>query len=233
MFILKRRNLIITLVLVITFLTFIFSITALVNSSVTKADASGIKIVLDAGHGGVDAGVSGVATGVKESELNLAIVKKVERYFLDAGFSVTLTRKTSAGLYGVATKNRKKKDMEARKAIIEKENPTLLISVHMNNYSLKSRRGAQVFYTSNEEKSKVLANCIQTSFNDMEECVKKTNPILGDYYILNCTNTPGVIAECGFLSNDEDEALLITEEYQQKIAYAIFKGAINYLSLTS
>lgn len=78
-----------------------------------------------------------------------------------------------------------------------------------------------------------LAECVQNSFNDMPESVKKYSPLTGDYYILNCSEYPSVIAECGFLSNPQDESLLITEEYQYKVAYSIFKGIVSYLAETS
>ena len=120
--------------------------------------------------------------------------------------------------------------MQARKDIILKERPDLVVSVHLNKFSLSSRRGAQVFYREDSEQGKILAKSIQNSFNSMEEAPRQSSPLAGDYYLLNCSEYPSVIAECGFLSNSEDEALLVTEDYQSKIAYAIFKGIVEYLS---
>ena len=233
MFVLKRKNIIIVFVLLVIVVTSIVCFSALGNLSVNVKNKDKITIVLDAGHGGVDGGVSGVITGVKESEINLKVVKKIQKYVISAGLDVVLTRSSDAGLYGVATTGRKKKDMLKRKEIIEGANPTLVISVHMNKYSLQSRRGAQVFYKGGDDNSKILALGLQNSFNEMEEASRDCQILTGDYYILNCTNYPSVIAECGFLSNPDDEALLITDEYQDKIAYAIFKGIIAYLSETS
>ncbi len=233
MVVLKRKNLIIVSVLLVTLFAFILCIGAINSKPVGEASANKVKIVLDAGHGGVDGGVYGVLTGVKESELNLKVVKKLENYLISAGMSVTLTRNSDAGLYGAATKNLKKRDMQKRKEIIEDANPDLVVSVHMNKYSLSTRRGAQVFYKQNDEKGKILAQSIQNCFNNMEESSRQCSVLSGDYYILNCTNYPSVIAECGFLSNKDDEALLITEEYQDKVAYAIFKGIVGYLSETT
>ncbi len=233
MFVIKRRNIIIVAVLIATMLTFLLCFSALSTARAGSVEQTGIKIVLDAGHGGVDGGVNGVKTGVKESELNLSVVKKLEKYLIDAGFRVVLTRSSNAGLYGLATKNLKKKDMEKRKQIILEENPTLVISVHMNKYSLSSRRGAQVFYKAKDENSKILANSIQSCFNSMAEATRQSSALTGDYYILNCSNVPSVIAECGFLSNPQDEQLLITDEYQNKIAYNIYKGIVSYLAETS
>lgn len=233
MLVVKKRSLIIISVLIATFITFVFCFSALSGKPAGDASANKIKIVLDAGHGGKDGGVSGIMTGVKESELNLKVVKKVEKYLIGAGMSVVLTRSSDAGLYGVATKNLKRKDMEKRREIINKTQPTLVISIHMNYYGNTTRRGAQVFYKENDLQGHILASSIQNSFNDMEEATRDVEALKGDYYILNCTEFPSIIAECGFLSNPEDEALLITDEYQESIAYAIFKGVVGYLAQTT
>lgn len=185
-------------------------------------------IVIDAGHGGVDAGVHGVTTSVKESDVNLAIARQLKGYFADAGFTVIMTRNNNGGLYGLSTKGFKMRDMKKRKEIIENCNADMVISVHQNFCPLPSRRGGTVFFDKDSECGKALANCIQTSLNNMEECVKKNEALVGDYYMLKCTANPSVIVECGFLSNAEDEKLLISEEYQKSIAYAIFKGAVAY-----
>ncbi len=233
MIIIKRRNLIIVTVLIIVFLTSILCFRAISVNPVGQAGANKIKIVLDAGHGGIDGGVSGVSSGVKESELNLKVVKKLEKHLIDAGMLVYLTRNSDAGLYGVANSSLKRKDMENRKKIIEKVKPNLVISIHMNKYSVSTRRGAQVFYNSENEKSKVLAECVQSSFNAMEEATRSCSALAGDYYIVKCTKYPSIIAECGFLSNPEEEALLLTDKYQESLAYNIFKGIAEYLAQTT
>ena len=120
--------------------------------------------------------------------------------------------------------------MEARVKIVNESKADILISVHLNTYSDRSRRGAQVFFRSGDENGKILSECIQKSLNEMEESVKKVSPLSGDYFILNETIVPSVICEYGFLSNSEDEKLLLTEEYQQKIAYSTYLGALSYFS---
>lgn len=224
----KKKKLVIISVLLITALTFVFCFSMLIIKPAVDVPGK-IKVVLDAGHGGIDVGVSGVLTKVPESEINLKIVKKLERYLSDAGMIVVLTRSSDAGLYGLATQNRKKKDMQKRKEIIENAKPNLVVSIHLNEYSVSSRRGAQVFYKPNDGNGKKLALSVQSSFNSMEEAVRSCSALTGDYYILNCSEYPSIIAECGFLSSPEDEALLITDEYQDAIAYAIFKGIVEYL----
>ncbi len=233
MFVLKKRNIVIISVIFISVMTVILCLGVLKGGNAESLNKSSVKIVLDAGHGGIDNGVVGVNTKVKESELNLDLVKKLKSLLEDAGFSVVLTRSSDAGLYGVATDNLKKKDMLKRKEIICEANPTLVVSIHMNKYSLSTRRGAQVFFKASDEKGKLLANCIQNSFNGMQEAVRTCSALSGDYYILNCSDYPSVIAECGFLSSPEDEALLITEEYRNSLSYAIFKGIVSYLAESS
>ncbi len=186
------------------------------------------KVVVDVGHGGIDAGVRGRTTNVKESDLNLAVSKKLANYFVEGGMSAVLTRNNDVGLYGTATSNLKRKEMQKRKEIICGEKPNIVISIHMNYYPLSSRRGAQVFYKKGDETSKYLANCIQDSLNGLYAEVKDYSPLVGDYYVLNCTEIPSVLVECGFLSNEEDEKLLITEDFQKDLAFRIFSGVVKF-----
>ncbi|MBO4251608.1 MAG: N-acetylmuramoyl-L-alanine amidase [Clostridia bacterium] len=232
MFVVRKRNFIIFTALFLTAITFVLCFAALAKTSAIAAK-SGVKVVLDAGHGGIDGGVSGIKTGVHESDINLAIVKKLEKYLIDAGITVVLTRSSSAGLYGVASSTLKRRDMEKRKAIIQKAQPTLVVSVHMNYYPNSSRRGGQVFFKKGSEKSEILAKSIQKSLNTLYADVKDYSPLTGDYYILNCTEYPTVIAECGFLSNLVDESLLTDENFRSELAYSLFYGIINYLTESS
>ena len=232
MFVLKKRNIIIATALVLTLITFVLCFAALSKTDAIAAK-SGVKIVLDAGHGGIDGGVSGRTTGVHESDINLAVVKKLETYLMDAGITVVLTRNSEAGLYGVASSTLKRRDMEKRKEIIEKAEPTLVVSIHMNYYPNSSRRGGQVFFKSGSEKSENLAKSVQKGLNSLYTDVKDYTPLIGDYYILNCTDYPSIIAECGFLSNPEDERLLTDENFQSELAYSLFYGIIDYLAESS
>ena len=78
--------------------------------------------------------------------------------------------------------------------------------------------------------AKALAVSVQEKFNLMERATRTCNALTGDYYLLNCSEFPSIIAECGFLSNQEEEALLISDDYQEEIAYAIYQGIVGYLS---
>ena len=183
-------------------------------------------IVIDAGHGGIDGGVAGTLTNVKESELNLAVAYLLKHEIEKHGFRAVMTRTDKNGLYGLKGKGFKRRDMEKRKEIILKSKANMVISIHMNEFPLSSRQGPQVFFDKNSESSRLLAESIQKALNGFTGndhiCLK------GDYYILKCTSSPSVIVECGFLSNAEDERNLMKEEYQKKIATKIFEGILLY-----
>ncbi len=187
-------------------------------------------IVIDAGHGGMDNGVKGVATKTDEADINLAIARYLKGQFVNAGFNCVMTRNTEAGLYGTTDKGFKMRDMKKRREIIEQSDADMVISVHQNFCPLPSKRGGIVFYDKNSQSGTALAQKIQAELNGLKECVKANEALPGDYYMLKCTPSPSVIVECGFLSNAKEDELLNTEDYRKAIAYAIFKGAVNYLA---
>ena len=222
----KKRVLIV--VATIIFAGAVLGVCCGVGASTSTFNQGEKVIVIDAGHGGIDAGVIGVATSSKESDINLSISRQLKSYFISAGFKVVMTRTNNGGLYGSSTSGFKKRDMQKRKQIIQENNADMVISVHQNFCPIPSRRGGTVFYDKNSDVSSDLAKCIQKCLNGMDECVSQNTALTGDYFMLKCTKSPSVIVECGFLSNSEDDKLLSTEEYQKKIAYAIFKGAVAY-----
>ena len=206
-----------------------------VKSAVAPAAAmrtAGMKIVLDAGHGGIDGGVTGKTSGVKESDLNLEITYLTAEKFREAGFEAVLTRKTDEGLYGAATKGFKKRDMQKRREIIEEERPAAVISIHQNFYPSSFSRGGQVFYLKDSEAGAALAERLQKAFNALYggKGVKKRVKATGDFFMLSCTEYPSALVECGFLSNPKDEALLLTDDFKRAVAEAIAEGTIAYLS---
>lgn len=214
----------------------VISTSFLANKAVPAANmedsaSAQFVVVLDAGHGGIDPGGIGIATKVKEADLNLTIVFKLKQLLESMGINVVLTRADANGLYHIYTKRYKKEDMAKRKEIIEKARPDLVVSVHMNRYTNPSLRGAQAFYDETNEQGKLLAEFVQTEFNEKLEATNRESTF-GDYFMVKCTDAPSIIAECGFLSNKTDEALLINPEYQDRVAYTIFCGIIRYLNHT-
>ena len=191
-----------------------------------------IKIVLDAGHGGIDGGVTGITTGTKESDLNLAITLRLKETLDDMGFETLLTRKTEAGLYDTATDGFKRQDMQRRKEIVQNADPALVISVHQNRYPSTSVRGAQVFFRRGDSQGERLAFSLQEKLNALYkmERVKGRKHTPSEYFMLSCTENPSVIVECGFLSSPADEKLLLSPTWQKRLAESIAAGVVAYLA---
>lgn len=187
-------------------------------------------IVIDAGHGGPDPGSIGFKTKTFEADLNLKISNKLKEKLEASEINVVLTRKGEDALAEGRGRAFKKKDMELRKEIIKETRPNMVISVHQNSFTNHSLHGAQVFYDKTSDISKQIAELIQKEFqNSLDGANKCVSP--GDYYMLKCTSAPSVIVECGFLSNETEEKLLLTDEYQDKIVNAIYLGIINFLQI--
>ena len=187
-------------------------------------------IVIDAGHGGRDGGAVGKTTGISESVLNLQYALCLKEACEQFGFDVVLTRSTMDGLYDESAANKKKSEMEKRKNIINNSNADLVISLHMNSFPLSSSEGAQVFYAKGSEQGFNLAKSIQNSLSKSFESARDYVTV-GDYFVLNYSNIPATLVECGFLSNPEEEKLLQTEEYRKNFCYSILAGVINYFEM--
>lgn len=186
-------------------------------------------VVIDAGHGGADPGVTGIRTGVKESDLNLKTALVLGEIFLSAGYRPVQTRKTEESTVEGAFD--KTADMEARREVIKKSAPEAVISLHMNKYPDASRRGVQVFYTT--DASKELAERLQKHLNqtmNVPTLNREFEPICGDYYIADNESVPSVIVECAFLSNPIDEALITNADYRLRLASEIQVAVARYLS---
>ena len=216
----RKRTVVIVLSAVLALVT-VFATAATVIAS-TRATGN-ITIVIDAGHGGADGGVTGITTGTKESDINLSIAKYLMKYLQDGGYNVVMTRSDSAAVCG-GIKYNKREDMRVRRDIVKAAKPDLVISVHCHAYPVLSVKGAQAFFAGNSEGERY-ALTVQNYFNDVLND-KPRKAAVGDYYILNCSEYPSVLCECGFLSNSKEENLLITASYQEKVAYTIY-SAVN------
>lgn len=186
-------------------------------------------VVIDAGHGGDDPGKIGVNKAL-EKDVNLAIAKKVKVCLEKKAIHVVMTRSDEHGLYDENTKNHKVQDMQRRCGKIDEAKPDAAVSIHQNSYSAESVKGAQVFYYGQSGDGKKLAESIQKQMADTlggeNHRQAKANE---SYYLLKKTSVPTVIVECGFLSNWEEAKLLVTEEYQDKVAKAVCEGILKYL----
>lgn len=187
-------------------------------------------IVIDAGHGGDDPGKIGI-NGVLEKDINLSIAHKLRELLESQGYEIIMTRTTGEGLYQPGTKNMKVEDMQKRCGIITKAMPAFTVSIHQNSYPEEYVKGAQVFYYGQSKEGEALAKKIQESLvahlDPENHRVEKANE---SYYLLKKTPTPTVIVECGFLSNSEEADLLNTDAYQDKVAWAVMMGILQYLN---
>lgn len=195
-----------------------------------KAEAEKAVIVLDAGHGGDDPGKVGV-DGKLEKDINLQIVLKLKNYLEQADIRVILTRDSDAGLYRESDKQKKRADMRERCRIMEEAKPDLVVSIHQNSYHQEDVSGAQVFYYKNSVKGKRLAEIIQKRFDYvLGEANRRAAKPNESYYLLMHTKAPIALVECGFLSNWNESAKLGDEEYQDRIAWTIHMGILEYLN---
>lgn len=225
LFVLNSRKLFVVLALLCA-LQLTLTVYLYFSSSGNVTSLLDYTVVIDAGHGGVDAGVTGV-NGTKESHLNLVYSKQLGQLFSQCGFNVVYTRTDENGLYGLPTQGFKMRDMNKRMEIINESEADIVISVHMNKYSSDYRTGAQVFFQKGSEAGQLLANSIQQYVNRLNS--RNLESIAGDYFITRESNCVGVIVECGFLSNASEEEKLNTPQHQQQLTNAIFCGVMMYL----
>lgn len=203
---------------------------SLVYENFSMAGSSGYCVVLDAGHGASDPGKIG-CNDAKEKEINLAIVQKLRQFLEAEDIRVVLTRESDDPLYDASASNKKMSDMNTRVSIIESTSPDLVVSIHQNSYHESSVCGPQVFYYKASAEGKRAAEILQASFDGIEQIENRRVAKANDnYYLLLHTSVPMVIAECGFLSNPQEAELLIQDSYQEKLAWVLHLGILQYLN---
>lgn len=187
-------------------------------------------VVIDAGHGGIDPGKVGINDAL-EKDINLSIAMKLKSYLEQQDIKVIMTRETDMGLYEESDSNKKVRDMKNRLAIMEEIKPELVISIHQNSYPEESVSGMQVFYYETSTEGKALAEIMQqTMIKSLKPQKERTAKANDTYYLLKKTTVPIVIVECGFLSNRTEAEMLVSSEYQEKMAWAIHMGVLRYLN---
>lgn len=182
-----------------------------------------VDVIVDAGHGGADAGKTGV-NGEKEKEINLQISDKIKKLLLDQGISVRMTREGDDRLA-----DSQREDLQARVDIIN-SGARLAVSVHQNSYHDPAVWGAQVFYYTDSEHGRSAAGMIQEELNKLSPDHKKKIRANNTYYILKNTDIPTVIVECGFLSNHTEAGKLSDDAYQSAVAEAVVRGVLQYIN---
>ncbi len=194
----------------------------------------GKRIILDAGHGEPDGGAVG-QDGVLEKDLNLKIVQYLQGYLEQSGIEVLLTRADDAGIYDAGSRTirqKKRTDLSNRENIMNHSEADLFISIHMNKFTDSQYSGPQVFYSANHESSKVIAESVQQEMISVLEPVsrREVKKAGKDIYLLQHAKIPAVLIECGFLSNEREASLLQREDYQKKVAWAVYCGLVKYFA---
>ena len=202
--------------------------TALVNSSASD----GQVIILDAGHGGIDGGCTS-ANGDVEKNINLSILLNLRDMLKMSGYTVLTTRDTDCsihdeGVEGIA--NQKSSDMDNRLELFNSVQGAICLSIHQNQFTDPKYNGAQMFYSDTNSQNSALAQMLQNQFVAFLQPENKREIKLCGKELFLCyySKNPTVMAECGFLSNPDEAALLITEDYQQKIAFTLYSALIQY-----
>ncbi len=195
-----------------------------------KVLKDGPCVVIDAGHGGDDPGKVGI-NGAQEKDINLQIALLVKTFLEQNGVNVVMTREDEDGLYDRSASNKKVQDMKNRIALIEGVDPDIVVSIHQNSYPEEYVHGAQVFYYDGSSQGKELAEALQRQLIERADPDNTRQIKANDsYYLLKKTSVPIVIVECGFLSNQEEAEKLCTPEYQERIAWAVHMGILEYLN---
>ncbi len=226
-----KRNTIIALIFT---LSFLFSLC--LSQTVHKTEKiSGtvindkVNLVIDAGHGGEDCGTIGT-DGALEKDINLAIALDLYDFARVCGYSANLTRNGDYLVYS-EDDDRSRSDLYNRFDYINSFDNPVLISIHQNHFDDEREWGMQVWYSPNDDVSKILADEIlnYTKHNIQPENKRENKKSDSSYYIIHKAKVPSVMVECGFMSNKAENEKLKNEIYQKDIAFSVFSGFNEYI----
>ncbi|KJS84966.1 MAG: hypothetical protein JM58_09345 [Peptococcaceae bacterium BICA1-8] len=191
------------------------------------------KIVIDPGHGGIFPGKVG-SNGLVEKDINLEISKKLATIFSDSGAMVIMTRNEDSDLVAPDSNGsfltKQRSDLENRVKLAHDYQADLFISIHSNSTPSQIWAGAQTFYNSEHKESETLGKAIQEEIIKQLKNTKRQALVRKETYLFDKLEIPAVIIECGFLSNPKEAELLSQQEYQHRMAFAIYSGIVKYLS---
>ena len=207
---------------------FIVLIFLLLAVSLTQVFAmlplSGKLIVIDVGHGGKDSGTS--YQNILEKDLNLEIAFKLRDELIKNGADVIMTREGDYDLSSADASRRKKSDFDNRIKLINDSKADLYLSIHINYLEDSSYSGAQIFYEGDNNKQ--LATFLQEQLNTISY-PRSVKP-MPNIYMYQYLKIPGVLVECGFISNANERKRLQDSNYQKQLALALTNGIINYFT---
>ena len=199
-----------------------------IRSKENIANATSIQskytVVIDAGHGGKDAGTIGIDNSLEKS-INLDIALILRDYLMVSGINTVLIRETDTEFYPEGT-DIQRSDLYNRLDFVNSVPNSVLISIHQNHFENEEEWGTQIWYSANNEKSRELADSVLKNVKLLlQPDNKRENKVSDDsYYILYKASVPSIMIECGFMSNREENEKLQNEEYQNKFAYSVLTG---------
>ena len=192
---------------------------------------SGKVVVVDAGHGIPDEGAE-VGDGTTEAQTNLKIALKLQNLLEQSGCTVILTRSDENGIYDLDSNTLRQKkisDIRNRVKIGNESSADIFVSIHLNKIPQQQYDGWQTFYNKNSEQGQKLAKQIQANLNEaIQKENKRVAAKIENIYIINNVEIPTTIVECGFLSNLQEKEKLLTDSYQNRLAWGIYNGIIDY-----
>lgn len=201
----------------------------------SEDDAERVRVIIDAGHGGMDGGAVG-ADGTLEKDLNLLLSELVYDILSANGIPSVMTRTEDVLLYdlfGDFPEGGKKKmyDLKNRVRFAENYEGAVFVSIHMNSFPDKTLTGLQVYYSPNDKGSEILANSVQRTVGEylQKDNKREIKPATDSIYILDRIKIPAILIECGFISTETERELLKTHEYRQKLALLIASAVTNYV----
>ena len=189
------------------------------------------RIVIDAGHGGEDGGAIS-CTGKNESGYNLQIALRLNDLLQLLGYDTVMIRTTDTSVYtsGQTISQKKVSDLKQRVRIVDRTYNALLLSIHQNTFPEEKYSGAQVFYGNadgSEELAKQLQQALVSALNPGSSRKAKQGKGI---YLLDKTSATGILIECGFLSNHQEEEKLRSPEYQKKLCCVISTSTARFLA---
>lgn len=232
MIVLNKKKIRLTILIVF---VLVFSVAILKDNKesvpTVSLPVSGKTIVIDAGHGKPDEGAQS-SRGTTEAETNLKIALKLQNLLEQSGSSVVLTRSDENAIYDLDAKTLKEKkisDIHNRVKIGNESSADIFVSIHLNKIPQQQYDGWQTFYNAESQDGQKLAVAIQ---NNLNKAIQKENnrvaKSIENIYIIKHVEIPITIVECGFLSNPEEEQKLLEDEYQNRLAWGIYNGIVDY-----
>lgn len=236
MIIVKRKIIIYSILIICTGVVLIKNINVKKTGTVQQVMSQAVDekvVIVDAGHGGEDGGAVS-KTGISEANINLQIALKLQELLEQTGITVVLTRSTDEAIYDIdktaSIRKKKKSDLQNRVKIGNESSADLFVSIHLNKIEEEQYDGWQTFYKENDKDSKEIAESIQ---NNLNQAINKQNnriaKSINNIYIVKNIEIPITIVECGFLSNNKELEELQNDKYQEKLAWGIYNGIIEWM----